>query len=68
MLGEVKNSGVTGNLDVARRGGTELMLPVDAEAKPIEIERLGELVIEDPKERNRCLELHREIIVLGIRR
>jgi hypothetical protein len=26
------------------------------------------LVIEDPKERNRCLELHREIIVLGIRR
>ena len=67
MLGEVKNGGVARNLDVVRRRGTELVVPVDAEAKPIEIERLGELMIEDPKERNRRLELHREVIVLGIR-
>ena len=49
MLGEVKNGGITGNLNVARSCGGESMLPIDAEAKPINVKRLGELMIKYPE-------------------
>ena len=43
------------------------MVPVDGKAEPIAITRLGNLVIENPKEWDWRLPFHLEFIVLGTR-
>ena len=66
MLGEVEHDRPARDLQVRRRARVEAVLPVDLEAEPVHVERLGEGEVEDPQDGDGRLQGHR--ITLGLRK
>ena len=58
MFRQMKNGGVPGNLNITWRPGGKLVLSVDAEAQPVDVECTREVVVENAEERNGRLKFH----------
>jgi hypothetical protein len=58
VLGEVERNGTARHLEVSRPAGPGLVLPVDSEPEPVDVEGLGEGGVEDSQHGNRWLQRH----------